>query len=558
MRDDFAVFILTHGRADHIYTLNALLSAGYTGPYYFIVDNEDDQAQKYIKSFGQDKVITFDKKAAAHRQDFDIGDNFPGRDTVVYARNECFHIARQLGLNYFLQLDDDYTAFMHREIGEDGKLYGIYALNIDQVFEAMINFLDQSGALTVTFAQGGDFIGGAKSGTFHKGILRKAMNTFFCKTDRPFSFRGRLNDDVNTYVPLSQTGNLFFTYTGFQITQKTTQGQDGGLTDIYLDLGTYVKSFYSVMMAPSCVTVSEMGGNYRRIHHKIHWEAAAPKILPREVAGSLPHSSKNVSVIDKPPKALLQEYLQTAQGIDSSPHITELKEITTKLLEHYKGERENPLNLQKEWDNSGSINIYSSQEYLAEAFACYVTYSRVYLQEATKKRALNGKSIFDDLYEQDIESIADLGNGLGYTTAVLKEFFPKAAVYGTNLPGPQYKFAEKLSKKYNFTMKTDIQQIKHFIDLVIAFDYFEHFHEPGQHLEEIITKLQPKALLLANSFNTKASGHFDYYKINGQYIEAQKAPKAFNDYLRSFGYKKLKTKTWNSRPNYWKRGQENE
>jgi len=284
MRDDFAVFILTHGRADHIYTLNALLSAGYTGRYYFVIDNEDKQAEQYKRNFGEDKVIIFDKIAAAQRQDFDIGDNFDDRRTVVYARNECFHIARELGLNYFLQLDDDYTAFMHREIGEDGKLYGIYALNIDQVFEAMINFLDHSGALTVTFAQGGDFIGGAKSGTFHKGILRKAMNTFFCKTDRPFQFIGRMNDDVNTYVTCSTRGQLFFTYTGFQVTQKTTQTQEGGLTNIYLDLGTYVKSFYSVMMAPASVTVSEMGGSYRRIHHKIHWEATTPKILPKEVA----------------------------------------------------------------------------------------------------------------------------------------------------------------------------------------------------------------------------------------------------------------------------------
>ena len=34
---------------------------------------------------------------------------------------------------------------------------------------------------------------------------------FFCKTDRPFKFVGRMNDDVNTYVSLGDKGNLFFT-----------------------------------------------------------------------------------------------------------------------------------------------------------------------------------------------------------------------------------------------------------------------------------------------------------------------------------------------------------
>lgn len=56
--------------------------------------------------------------------------------------------------------------------------------NLDKLFEMMLAFLDKSGAATVALAQGGDFIGGAESQNFHKGILRKAMNTFFCRTDR--------------------------------------------------------------------------------------------------------------------------------------------------------------------------------------------------------------------------------------------------------------------------------------------------------------------------------------------------------------------------------------
>ena len=55
-------------------------------------------------------------------------------------------------------------------------------------------------------AQGGDFIGGAKSLNFRKGILRKAMNTFICDTERPFTFVGRINEDVNTYVTLGSRG----------------------------------------------------------------------------------------------------------------------------------------------------------------------------------------------------------------------------------------------------------------------------------------------------------------------------------------------------------------
>ena len=42
--DNFAVFILSHGRPDHIKTLKALQKGHYTGKTYIVIDNEDDTA----------------------------------------------------------------------------------------------------------------------------------------------------------------------------------------------------------------------------------------------------------------------------------------------------------------------------------------------------------------------------------------------------------------------------------------------------------------------------------------------------------------------------------
>lgn len=63
------------------------------------------------------------------------------------------------------------------------------------------------------------------------------------------------------------------------LTQEMTQQNKGGLTELYLDKGTFVKSFYSVIWSPSCVCVAGMGAKNRRLHHKIHWDNAVPKIL---------------------------------------------------------------------------------------------------------------------------------------------------------------------------------------------------------------------------------------------------------------------------------------
>lgn len=281
MRDDFAVFILSHGRADNVKTLKMLKDIGYTGKWYIIIDNEDKTADEYYRRFG-DRVIMFDKKKAA--ESVDLGDNIDDRRVVVIARNAAYDIAEELGLTYFTQFDDDYTHFEYKYI-EDGKLKPrkIVAAKGDslgnRLFEAMIDFLEVSGVKTVAFAQGGDYIGGKDNYNFRRGFMRKAMNTFFCKTDRRINFVGRINEDTTTYCLEGSRGGLFLTIMKVSVDQTQTQKQKGGLTDTYLDLGTYVKSFYSVMYMPSCVKVSAMGNVDYRLHHSVSWNNCVPKIL---------------------------------------------------------------------------------------------------------------------------------------------------------------------------------------------------------------------------------------------------------------------------------------
>lgn len=276
MRNDFAVFILTHGRADNVVTLKTLKRGGYTGRWYCIIDDEDDQADLYREKFGADKVVAFDKQAAYDRAD--TMDTFNDHRAIIYARNESFRIAKELGLTYFLMLDDDYKSIDYR-YADKGALRYKAVRDFDRIFEDMLDFLDASGADTVAFAQGGDFVGGLQGGNFKKGLLRKAMNSFFCRTDRPIEFRGTMNEDVVTYTTLSSRGHLFFSYTGFAVIQLPTQSLSGGMTDAYKEGGTYLKTFYAVMSMPNAVSVGMMYTKHKRIHHRIDWEACAPKIL---------------------------------------------------------------------------------------------------------------------------------------------------------------------------------------------------------------------------------------------------------------------------------------
>lgn len=277
---NFAVLILTHGRADNVATVRSLRNAGYSGKIVFVIDNEDQQAEKYIQNFGHENVVMFDKKKYA--DECDECNNFDERRTITMARNAGFDIAEKLGLTCFVEMDDDYTAFQFRIAIEKRGTCGINkpVKCLDRVFALYLNYFNEAGLSSVAFSQGGDFIGGIiQNGNAFRFSKRKCMNTFFLSPARRFKFVGAMNEDVNTYTSLGSRGTLFITAPFISINQKTTQSQAGGITEMYKRFGTYCKAFTTVMNMPSCVKVAMMGPTNKRLHHTIKWKCAVPKIL---------------------------------------------------------------------------------------------------------------------------------------------------------------------------------------------------------------------------------------------------------------------------------------
>lgn len=272
----FGVFILTHGRPDNQKTLRSLKRHGYTGPWWLVCDDEDSTLPDYVAKYG-DRVLVFHKDDTAQ----DMADNGGPKSVIIYARNQTDRLAERLGLTHYAQLDDDYVLFVHRY--DDGSMLKSAPINnLDEALSARVEFLDASGALTVSFAQGGDLIGGRERYPWPNRLIRKAMNGFICRTGRPIGFVGRINEDVNTYVSKGNKGDLFLTVVDLVLHQAETQTVSGGMSGVYGDLGTYHKSFYTVMHCPSAVKVGDMGTTRRRIHHRIYWPGAVPKVLAAE------------------------------------------------------------------------------------------------------------------------------------------------------------------------------------------------------------------------------------------------------------------------------------
>lgn len=272
---NFVALILTHGRADRVVTYNTLRKRGYTGPIRLVIDDEDDQAEEYYAKY-PNEVVQFHKAGV----ECDTFDNRKERRVILFARNAAFDIAEKLGYRYFIELDDDYREFSFRFNG-DLEFHKRQAYCLDDIFTCMVDFLkDCPNVATIAMAQGGDFVGGGQTNRADKITLwRKAMNSFVCDTQRRFRFVGRINEDVNTYTTLGSRGILFFTHNMLVLEQKPTQSNDGGMTGAYLDGGTYIKSFYSIISMPSAVKIGMMGNKNLRLHHLINWNYCVPKIL---------------------------------------------------------------------------------------------------------------------------------------------------------------------------------------------------------------------------------------------------------------------------------------
>ena len=216
-------------------------------------------------------------------------------------------------------------------------------------------------------------------------------------------------------------------------------------------------------------------------------------------------------------------------------------------------------------NNNPDYSLYSSIDIIPDLWACWVVYSRAYLKAITSEKSLGEKdennnwvklkSIKDDI--GSAKSIVDVGCGIGYTTMTLKELFPDASVFGTNMKGsPQYALNELLSHSLTrgFYLRENISLISaRNVDVIFASEYFEHFQKPIDHLMEMITHLNPRTMLIANAFGTQSMGHFNTYIYNSQNYTGKQISRIFNKTMKEFGYSKIKTNCWNNRPNYWKK-----
>lgn len=303
---DFCVLIISYGRPNDVKSWTTLDKYFSKAPRYIICSDDDKCLQQYKDKYGEDHILVFNKEE--EMKNFDVGDNYPGMfNSSCFAHNTYFRFARQLGYKYFLAMDDDSMCYRIRYMNPEettilpnGQPKGpVRAAKIpdgrfDDICEAYFRMLDSAPWLyCVAFSQGGDYIGGYNSAVWKNRVRWKAMNSFFCCTDKEWKMPGRINEDATAYVYNGHRGRMAITLAEVMLDQPSTQQNSGGMTDIYKSFGTWLKTAYTVMMCPSAVKFSILP-IARRVHHNVNFNLCAPKVLSSRYCKGTPLEWKDV------------------------------------------------------------------------------------------------------------------------------------------------------------------------------------------------------------------------------------------------------------------------
>jgi SAM-dependent methyltransferase len=248
--------------------------------------------------------------------------------------------------------------------------------------------------------------------------------------------------------------------------------------------------------------------------------------------------------LERPPRTLLADFLDRAETVGADRETVLRGFEAIRAVDNRRITAESLPEVRR-WYASVArgrpdLSVYVDDSfYLGAAWQCWVGQSRKYLLGLRRSGAISS-----DLRR----FVVDLGCGVGYSTLALSDLFPLASVLGTNVDGLQAAVARSLGVDL-----TTLPGIPPGVDLVFASEYFEHFPAPVDHLLEVVDSLDPRYLVVANSFGVAAIGHFPEYLVDGDVVSPRRTSRAFGAALRRLGYENLKLRFWNGKPAVWRR-----
>jgi hypothetical protein len=271
------IFIPSYHRPDNIKTAKYFIKKGYDAKkiHIFIDDEADDRLEykEEVRKLGCNLYI-FSMDESRKRFDY-VHRASVSRRSAGQARNMFYEFAKDLGIDFYLVIDDDTTGFEIRPYGVYNRMANID--EIQMVFSGVKDFMKRHKIGVFGLSQTGDMF--ART---NKKILRnKVMNTTFIDTAYIYrGERGVQDNDTSQFVGIMNEG--YFTASlasGLVLKQTSSVSASGGLTDLYNECKLLNKSLIVPIQFPSLCHAEKQKRNGGRLHHKINNKHLSPKII---------------------------------------------------------------------------------------------------------------------------------------------------------------------------------------------------------------------------------------------------------------------------------------
>ena len=271
---NFAIFIISHERADRVETYNTLKRGGYTGQIFVVIDNKDSMLRKYLARFGDD-VLVFDKEVYAERTD--TLETAKLKASAVYARNAVEDFAQMFELDAFGVFDDDITGLRYR--WEEDNKYKSLKVNggLDDVVSYYCDYLVQHDIATMSFENCMFYLGGVTNDKVSNE--RWTYQIHFRNIKFPVDWISIINEDIITEITTAVKGYIWWSLPHIVYEAVDMNDLSGGVKNLYDNLNKFYRAFLGVISNPSSCKVGYSHGKIRILQNK---SASYPMIVSGE------------------------------------------------------------------------------------------------------------------------------------------------------------------------------------------------------------------------------------------------------------------------------------
>lgn len=267
--DNFGIYIVSHGKPNDCWTADMILNSGYSGDVWIVLDDEDPTIDLYRAKYG-DRIVVFNKDEMIDAIDTMSSEII--RKVPVYGRQASLIDARQRGYKFYSVWDDDIRELNARFINGD-KLDSAHIGNIQELFEAVIEFLEETNAGGFGFRFSSSFIGG-QNGPY-KDVYDPVMTqSFFLPIDAP-DWRAAFSEDFVVSMDLWNEGRAVFSWYSVSMNTPTALKGDGGAREEY-DKSSRYSILFPIFLAYPSVGKFRYMKNDIRLFRNADW---TPKIL---------------------------------------------------------------------------------------------------------------------------------------------------------------------------------------------------------------------------------------------------------------------------------------